>query len=341
MRDDPGIDEAAVAAHLAESHGIEVAAIRFLPIGYDPNAFVYRVETRDGDAFFLKLRAGAPFEPGLRVPRALIECGVPNVLAPLPTRTGVLWQAVAGTPRFSAVLYPFIRGENAMIAGMSEAQWRTFGATLRAVHESGLQARFRDELRNEDFALPSAALVREIGARVERGEIVAGPAAARFATFWRGHGAAIDALLTRAQEIGLSLRRKPFERVLCHADIHAANILAGDDGRIWLVDWDGPLIAPSERDLLFVVGSRIARTVTREEEGWFFAGYGPVELDPEALIYYRYERIVEDLGEFGKSVLVSPDLSESSREQDAALAMSFFDPDGDIARAEVVVRSWA
>ncbi|MCC6792107.1 MAG: phosphotransferase [Thermomicrobiales bacterium] len=340
MRDDPGIDEAVVAAHLAESHGIDIAAIRFLPIGYDPNAFVYRVETRGGDAFFLKLRAGAPFEPGLVVPRALIDCGVPNVLAPLPTRTGALWQPVAGAPRFSAVLYPFIRGENAMIAGLSEAQWRTFGATLRAVHDSGLQTRFRDDLRNEDFALPSAALVREVGARAERGEIVAGPAAARFAAFWRGHAAAIDALLIRAQEIGRSLRGKPFERVLCHADIHAANIIAGDDGRIWLIDWDGPLIAPRERDLLFVVGSRIARTVTPEEEGWFFAGYGLVEIDHEALIYYRYERIVEDLGEFGKSVLATPYLSESSREEDTALAMSFFGPDGDIARAELVARSW-
>jgi hypothetical protein len=35
------------------------------------------------------------------------------------------------------------------------------------------------------------------------------------------------------------------------------NILFGEDDR-----WDGPLIAPRERDLLFVVGSRIGRHVT-------------------------------------------------------------------------------
>jgi spectinomycin phosphotransferase len=106
-----------------------------------------------------------------------------------------------------------------------------------------------------------------------------------------------------------------------------------------LVDWDGPIVAPRERDLLFVVGARIARVVESREEALFFEGYGPVAIDPNALIYYRYERIVEDLGEFGKSVFLDPNLSERARDGEAELALGFFAPGGDVERAEAVWRA--
>ena len=182
-----------------------------------------------------------------------------------------------------------------MVAGMTDDQWREFGSTLQAVHSSGLAEEFRGQLPVETFALPSAALARRVLELTHSTEFE-NPVAAQFAAFWREHAERIQQMLARAEELGRLLQSRSFDHVLCHADIHAANILVHEDGRISLIDWDGPLIAPRERDLLFVVGSRIARTVEPKEEALFFAGYGPVDIDPEALIYYRYERIVEDLG---------------------------------------------
>jgi spectinomycin phosphotransferase len=332
VRDDPGLDLDSIAACLDEQYDLHVSAITFLPLGYDLNAAVYKVVAEDGTEYFLKIRFGPVRESGLLIPWALSKRGIRNVLAPLPTRSSELWCSCAGS---SLVLYPFIAGENAMIAGMNDEQWREFGATLRAVHSSGQAEEFRSRLPTETFALPSGALVSRILNLTDTTEFE-NAVAAQFAAFWREHAARIRQMLARAEALGRQLLSRSFDFVVCHTDIHAANILVGDDGQIHLIDWDGPLIAPRERDLLFVVGSIIARAVEPREEELFFDGYGPVDIDPEALIYYRYERIVEDLGEIGRSVLLDPSPSDQMRAQESRLARSFFAPGADIDRAEAV-----
>ncbi len=337
MRDDPALERGAIAACLAAHYELVVSSITFLPIGHDSRASVYKIVTRDERGYFLKIRSDPVIEPGLRVPRALIDQGIPNILAPLRTWASALWAPLGGDDGHSVILYPFVQGDNAKVVGLSAEQWREFGATLWAVHRSGLEARFRGQLRTETFALPSTALVRQIMATLDAPPVESATAA-RLASFLRGNSDQIEAMLARAEELGRALQTKRFEMHLCHADIHTANILVDDDGRIWLIDWDGPLIAPRERDLLFVIGSRIARPVSPDDEDRFFDGYGPVEIDPDALIYYRYERIIEDLGEFSRVVLLEKDVSESTRRNEAELAMSFFAADSDLARAEMVPR---
>lgn len=340
MREDRALDGGAIAASLDAHYRLSVASVAFLPIGNDLRAAMYRVTADDGADYFLRIRVDPLDEPGLLVPRALIDLGIGNILAPLQTIDSALWCPIEGYAGFSAVLYPFIPGENAKVVGLSDDQWREFDRTLRAVHSSGLDERFHGLFRREDFALPAAALVRRISSELHRATFDS-QAAARFATFWQDNGARIDGLLARAEELGGRLRTRTFDHVLhvlCHADIHGANVLVGTDDRIWLVAWDGPLIAPRERDLLFVVGSRIGRPVAPRKEDLFFEGYDPTAIDPDALAYYRSERKIEDLGEIGQRVFVDTHLNERAREEQADAAVRLFAPGGDFDIAETVPR---
>ncbi len=338
IRDDPKIDQDQMSTCLESHYGIRTATIEFLPLGYDLQAAIHRVTTDDGAEYFLKTRFGPPKGASLDVPRALTDAGIAHILAPIPTRDGALWAPLDDDTGHTITLFPFIHGTDAMTVGLTDDQWRAFGQTLRAVHDSGIEKRFQDSVRIEAFDLPSAALVRQVSLAAGAWCFLSDEAE-RFAAFWREHQDRIEALLDRAEELGSSLRQRSFPLVMCHADIHAANILVEEDDGFWLVDWDGPAIAPRERDLLFVVSSRIARAVTTHEERLFFEGYGEIGIDPDALRYFRYERIVEDIGEIGKSVLLTPGRSEAARKQEAALARSFFAPGGDVERAEHVVRA--
>lgn len=69
------------------------------------------------------------------------------------------------------------------------------------------------------------------------------------------------------------------------------------------MDWDTLLLAPKERDLMFV-GGGVGGVWPREHEvEWSYQGYGQSDINLTALTYYRYERIVQDIGETCEGLL--------------------------------------
>jgi spectinomycin phosphotransferase len=62
------------------------------------------------------------------------------------------------------------------------------------------------------------------------------------------------------------------------------------------------------------------------EESSFYQGYGDVHTDPVALAYYRYERIITDIAEFGGQVWDCPDVSAEACDRIACWVDSCFLP---------------
>jgi spectinomycin phosphotransferase len=109
------------------------------------------------------------------------------------------------------------------------------------------------------------------------------------------------------------MQKTNLEFVLCHTDIHTANLLLSNNDKIYIVDWDEALLAPKERDLLFVIGSIFSDNSDGRWERLFFEGYGETEVDPLALAYYRYDWCVEDMGEFAEDVFSKENLDAETK----------------------------
>jgi spectinomycin phosphotransferase len=146
------------------------------------------------------------------------------------------------------------------------------------------------------------------------------------ASFWKENNETIQALIARTEMMGKRLQQMDLEFVLCHADIHTANILLTQEQKLFIVDWDDTLLAPKERDLMFVPGEDT--NYTREEQK-FFDGYGNVEIHQLALAYYRYEWCVQEIGDFGERVFLAKDTGESTKQDSIEGFIKLFSP-GDV-----------
>jgi spectinomycin phosphotransferase len=322
---EPPVDlpDAMLEADLRTHYGLAVAAITFLPLGQDSSACVYRVRTADGTPYFLKVRKSVTNVPSLLVPRYLRDHGVTQVIAPLPTTTGALWTEGAG---YALILYPFIAGTTGMAHGMAPTQWIAYGAILRQIHTTALAPALAHLMRRETFVPAGAATVREVEAHIG-GRRFADPAAQDLASLWHERRDVIHTLVARAEELGRQLAQRAPPCVLCHADIHTNNVLLDADGTVWIVDWDDTVLAPKERDLMFVVGGGLNRTLVgpREEE-LFLQGYGATTLAPLALTYYRYALAVRDIGEYSEQVFLRPDLGPVTGRSAVGRFLTMFQP---------------
>ena len=133
--------------------------------------------------------------------------------------------------------------------------------------------------------------------------------------------------LTRAEQLGKQIQEQEPEFVLCHSDIHGGNVLIGGNDIIYMVNWDEPIMAPKERDLMFI-GGGVANVWNKpHEEKFFYGGYGKTEINMKILAYYRHKRIVEDIALLGQHLLLTSE-DDQSRAESYKHFIAQFEPQG-------------
>ncbi|MCL4559136.1 MAG: aminoglycoside phosphotransferase family protein [Chloroflexi bacterium] len=292
MLEKPALDDEMLITCLQAEYGLSVIEVTFLPLGADLNTAVYRVSTIDGPQYFLKLRQGTFNETSVTLPKFLYDQGITQIIAPLHTRTGGLWATLEA---FKVILYPFVEGRNGYQVNLTDHHWVELGAALKRVHTAALPHELIGRFRRETYSPRWREIVQGFVAHAED-PIRDDPLAINLAAFLRAKREVILDLTGRAERLARALQAERREFVLCHSDVHAGNVLIDSAGALYIVDWDDPILAPKERDLMFPGGAQGFRGHTpEEEETLFYQGYGQTQIDHRALAYYRYERIVEDL----------------------------------------------
>ena len=310
------------------TYDLKVAAIHRLTRGADLNAAVYRVVKDDGKDYFLKLRRDGLGGASVTVPKYLNDHGLSAVIPPVLTKSNELCAPLGGV---SAVLYPYIEGHNGAEAPLSDHQWVRFGAAIKQLHGMDIPQRLINDVRKEQFASPWPETVKTFleGMAQE----AAGPIAHELASFLESNSVRIHDMIKRQAILEALLKKRPFDYVLCHGDLHGWNLLVGKDDKLFVVDWDTLIFAPKERDLMFVgAGIHDTGRSAREEAALFYEGYGPVLVDHDAIAYYRLTRILHDMGEYCAHI-GSPDGTDEERAQSLHYLKSNFSPGGTVDRA--------
>jgi len=324
MIEKPDISDEKIIIALNESYSIQASRVEFLPIGNDSSAFAYRVQAQNGDSYFLKVRKNLASYTGLVIPRFLKDSGVEQVVAPLPAKSQKLHVEM---DEFSIILYPFITGTEAMEVGMTDSQWTEFGSILKQIHATLPAENLLPSIERESFIPKWGAVVKAFHEKITT-QAFDDPYQRQLALFWQEKNETIQTLVERTEWIGQRLQQVDVDFVLCHADIHTANILITPEQQLFIVDWDGALLAPKERDLMFVVGAK-----TKKEENLFFEGYGYPSMNLLAMAYYRYEWCVQEIGDYGERVFLKTDAGENTKRQSVEKFMELFEPGDVVATA--------
>lgn len=301
MTEKQTVTDQLIINRLNVEYGIEVATLTLLPLGADMNASVYKAQTEDLRSYFVKLKRGHHYDIGVSVVGLLHAAGIQQVIPPIKTIQGLPALAIED---FTISVYPFIEGQDGFSRDLTDTQWVTLGKALRQIHEIAVPQSIQNRIRQEAYSPKWREAVRSLFTHIEA-EPIGDEAARKLWKFMNENLPAIRRLVDRSEALSQMLQSQTHKFVLCHSDIHGGNVLLSGNDTIYIVDWDDPVMAPKERDLMFIGGGVANVWNKSHEEELFYRGYGKAEVNSTLLAYYRHERIVEDIAEYGNALLLT------------------------------------
>lgn len=320
MKYEPLLNHNSLLAFLRQEYGIEATELTFVPVGMVSCSYIVTCDN-EHERYYLKLLGpsrlarlnASRLNFYLPICEQLVHLGY-QVPKAVPTRAGL---RIGQYEDQTSVLFPFIEGQ--VVQSMPH----------RPKNLTGRLGQFVARMHSDTLRL---GLTRENCQYFEtwkphwmstlRGafnEITTLPAdlrsgQKRLVNFLVSHQDQIEHLLTRLDQLGKKAQAYSSPFVLVHTDINDSNLIwsgtkdSGED-KLWVLDWEGAMIAPAEHDLFIFTGD------TFEE---FLEAYGKHysldHLHSETFGYYFYRRNLEDLTDWIVTIMHENDLDSQDEE---------------------------
>lgn len=289
-----------LTATLKNNYNIDTAHLAQLTLGADIDAVIYKVIAEDQKEYFVKLKRSHS-DMSVTLQLLLHKTGIQEIIAPITTLDG---KAASYADGFTLIVYPFIEGQDGFTQTLTDDQWVILGQALRHIHELQLPASITPHIKQESYSSQWADAVRSIYEHIASVK-PCDKIASEFLADLQKYKSLIMRLVKQAETLADVIQQQPVDNVLCHGDLHAGNVLIANNGALYIIDWDQPIQAPKERDLMFI-GAGVGNVWNNSKEvELFYTGYGKTQINHTIIDYYRSDRIIQDITEYHQLLLAN------------------------------------
>jgi thiamine kinase-like enzyme len=296
------LNDASIAGFVSREYDLRPRNLEHVPNERGVGTSCLVIECQNGKTYFLKIYGSSRMARfcaknlDFTLPATLdlrFKCDVEEIAYPIQSKSGSLQTGFLGRP---SVLFNHIEGENlGNTYDLTEQNLKQLARLLAKIHLRTHGMAFRNPIV-EDFQVnyeqDFAFALRELSKRhIESHKNCLKEIVLPIRSILLKHMARLRKLGEEAM-----LSSKAF--VLSHGDLWGTNIIRGESDKLHLVDWDGALLAPQERDLSFFIekGGRNFISI-------YQSIIGDVKLDIKIIAYYLYNGYLEDLTDWMFKIL--------------------------------------
>ncbi len=298
MVTEPKIDKEALKEFLTQEYSLEITDMNFIPRG--ECSWGYKLITKD-QQYFLKIYATKDVpEEAFHLTYDLFEkCGVAHIVHPLKTNNGRVRSMFQDN---SVAVFNYIEGIVSDETDLNEQQFEQLGILMARIHQSvkflgPLQKKDEFELWDQDYVRVMKSLDNSEDIYVQQMIEVLIKNRSR-----------IEKEYAELKEIQKIVKQQDIEFVNCHGDPTPSNIMLTPTGEVYLIDWDDPVSAPKEKDLVFL----------HHRSPGVMKGYssitGSSDLNSHLIRYYEHLWNIHEIGGYGTLILDSGSESEKQRQ---------------------------